>query len=84
MKDPNVIIKNFSEKNIYYNFTNEFLPEKISFFVPLKGFPSPAWEGGIPEYLSPVKIPAKDFFGRERIIPGFGIDIGAVQISGNF
>jgi hypothetical protein len=83
IKDPEYILKSFAEKNIFFNFTGEFSADKSGFFIHAKELPSPVIEGGIPEILSPIKIPEKDFFGRQRFIPGFGVDIGAVQLSGN-
>lgn len=81
-KDAEYIIKDFTDKNIYYKFDNDFRIEAPGFFIPLKD--SPLLQGGLSEYLSPIRIPEKDFFGRNRIIHGVGIDIGAVQKSGNF
>ena len=81
-KDSSYIIKDFIEKNLYYNFTDEFNIESAGFFIPLAD--SPLLQGGLPEYSSPITIPEKDFFGRNRMIQGLGIDIGAVQKSGNF
>lgn len=81
-KDLDFIIKDFSEKNIFYNFTNEFDILSDQFFVPIAD--SLILQGGLPEYSSPLAIPEKDFFGKNRIIPGIGIDLGAVQKSGNF
>ena len=81
-KDVDFIIKDFTEKNIFYNFTNEFNFEDDLFFIPV--LDSPILQGGLPEYSSPITIPEKDFFNKNRIIPGIGIDIGAVQKSGNF
>ncbi len=81
-KDTDFIVKDFTEKNIFYSFNNEFNINSYEFFIPIAN--SPILQGGLPEYSSPLHIPEKDFFGRNRIIPGFGIDIGAVQKSGNF
>ena len=81
-KDSNHIIKDFNEKNLYYNFTKEFNIKSEGFFIPT--FDSPLLQGGLSEYLSPIKILEKDFFGRKRIVQGIGIDIGAVQKSGHF
>ncbi len=80
--DVSSIIKDFTEKNIFYTFTNEFDVETDQFFIPV--LDSPLLQGGLPEYSSPIAIPEKDFFGKNRIIPGIGIDIGAIQKSGNF
>jgi len=81
-KDADYIIKDFVDKNVYYNFDNDFKLDEKDFFIPLTD--SPLLQGGITEMVSPVKIPEKDFFGKNRIISGTGIDIGAVQKSGNF
>jgi len=81
-KDADYIIKDFVEKNVYYNFENDFKLDEKDFFIPL--IDSPLLLGGITEMVSPIKIPEKDFFGKNRIISGTGIDIGAVQKSGNF
>ncbi|MBN2544656.1 MAG: hypothetical protein JXB50_02585 [Spirochaetes bacterium] len=81
-KDADYIIKDFVEKNVYYNFENDFNLNDKDFFIPQTD--SPLLQGGITEIVSPIKIPEKDFFGKNRIISGIGIDIGAVQKSGNF
>ena len=52
------------------------------FFMPIND--SPLFQGGLDNLKSPVKIPELDFLGRIRIMSGIGIDIGAVQKSGNF
>ena len=82
IKDANRNLKDFGEKNIFHTFNDDFDLSNEDFFIPLKD--SPLLQGGLPEYLSPLPIPEKDFLGRNRIMPGMGIDIGAVQKTGNF
>ena len=81
-KDAENILKDFNDKNINFTFTNEFDIDKNNFFMPKND--SPVLQGGLAEYTSPIPIPPKDFLGRNRNIQGFGIDIGAIQVSGNF
>jgi hypothetical protein len=80
-KDGNSMLLDFNEKNIYFNFTDEFDFTKNDFFIPVKD--SPLLQTGITEYNSPIQIPKYDFKGNLRTVSGYGIDIGAVQISGN-
>jgi hypothetical protein len=82
IKDAENITKDFSEKNIFHDFIDEFNIYNDDFFIPLKD--SPILQGGLPEYNSPLPIIETDFLGKNRIIPGIGIDIGAIQKSGNF
>ena len=82
IKDANRIVKDFGEKNIFHTFNDEFNLDNEDFFIPLKD--SPILQGGLPEYLSPLPIPEKDFLGKNRLMPGMGIDIGAIQKTGNF
>lgn len=80
-KDTDYTIKSFTDKNIFYNFEDDFNLNDKNFFIPLKD--SLLLHSGVSEQISPIKIPEKDFFGRNRVIPGVGVDIGAVQVSGN-
>jgi hypothetical protein len=81
-KDSEEIIKDFSEKNIFYDFKDDFNVKDEIFFIPLKD--SPLLQGGLDAAKSPLKIPEKDFKGSQRILSGIGIDIGAIQKTGNF
>jgi hypothetical protein len=81
-KDSPEIINDFNDKNILYLFDKDFDIEKDDFFIPQKD--SPLLQGGLDDTKSPVSIPELDFLGKLRIISGIGIDIGAIQKSGNF
>lgn len=70
--------ENFEKDNIFYDFKDNFNLEEDYFFIPKVD--SPLLQGGISQYNS-IKIPEFDFFGKNRLIGGIGIDIGAVQIS---
>lgn len=79
-RDSDELVKEFSSKNIYYDFKDSFDLEGDEFFLPLAD--SPLLQGGIDQGKSPVKISELDFYGRSRLLQGYGIDIGAVQKSG--
>jgi len=81
-KESQQISKDFGEKNIFFTFTNEFKIDADDFFMPY--FDSPLLQGGVSENNSPIAVPDVDFLGNNRMIPGIGIDIGAIQKSGNF
>lgn len=74
-------MKDFNEKNIFYDFKDDFNFDSKFYFIPLKD--SPILQGGLDGTKSPLKIPEKDFFGKNRVLGSAGIDIGAVQKSGN-
>ncbi|MCG8569966.1 MAG: hypothetical protein MJB14_07475, partial [Spirochaetes bacterium] len=78
--DAELFIKDFTDKNIYYDFEDNFDLEADDFF--LFRSDSPLLQGGIDQMKSPIKIYQFDFFGNSRILQGYGIDIGAVQRSG--
>jgi hypothetical protein len=81
-KDSPEIIKDFNNKNIYYQFDGDFNMTDEKFFLPQKD--SPLLQGGMDDTKSPVSIPERDFLGKIRILSGIGIDIGAIQKTGNF
>jgi len=76
--------KNYQEKfeldNIFYDFKDNFNLEDDYFFIPQ--IDSPLLQGGVDQVDSGLTIPEFDFFGKNRLIGGIGIDIGAVQVSG--
>ena len=79
-KDLDFIIKDFEDKNVFYDFKDDFNVAGLDFFIPQKD--SPLLQRGIDSSKSPLQIPEKDFYGKNRILSGIGIDIGAVQKSG--
>ena len=66
---------------MFYDFKDDFDISSKFYFVPLKD--SPLLQGGLDNTKSPLKIPEKDFLGKNRVMGSVGIDIGAVQKSGN-
>lgn len=70
----------FEKENIFYDFKDNFKLEDDYFFIPQ--IDSPLLQGGVDQIDSTIEIPEFDFFGKNRLIGGIGIDIGAVQISG--
>jgi hypothetical protein len=81
-KDSQEMVNDFNDKNIYYLFDNDFNMNDRDFFIPEKD--SPLLQGGLDDTKSPLKLSNLDFLGKLRILSGIGIDIGAIQKSGNF
>ncbi|HPO48867.1 MAG TPA: hypothetical protein PLO89_00945 [Spirochaetota bacterium] len=79
--DNEATLKDFYEKNIFYDFTEDFDMGSKFFFVPQND--SPIFQGGLDNTKSPLPIPEKDFLGKNRNMGSVGIDIGAIQKSGN-
>ena len=65
---------------VVYDFKDNFNLEDDYFFIPQ--IDSPLLQGGVDQVDSGLTIPEFDFFGKNRLIGGIGIDIGAVQVSG--
>lgn len=79
--DSELFLNDFYEKNIFYDFKDDFDMNSKYFFVPQND--SPILQGGLDDSKSPLKVPDKDFLGKNRVLGSAGIDIGAIQKSGN-
>lgn len=75
------IREDFEEKNVFYDLSGIFNMERDLFFVPV--ITSIINQGGVDRDKTDILIPEKDYFNRNRILQGYGIDIGAVQVTGN-